>query len=124
MKQLFIKLTLIITLFASQLQAKPIAISTANQVAENFFFRQELTTQSANQVQLVYVAIDDVPATKDVPQEPFFYVYSSNNNSFLIVSGDDATRPVLGFSFDSEFDPNFIPPNVEYWLNYYKEQIR
>lgn len=124
MKQLFIKLTLIITLFASQLQAKPIAISTANQVAENFFFRQELTTQSANQVQLVYVAIDDVPATKDVPQEPFFYVYSSNNNSFLIVSGDDATRPVLGFSFDSEFDPNFIPPNVEYWLSYYKEQIR
>lgn len=124
MKRLLITLSLIITLFASQLQAKPIAISTANQVAENFFFRQELTTQSANQVQLVYVAIDDVPATKDVPQEPFFYVYSSNNNSFLIVSGDDATRPVLGFSFDSEFDPNFIPPNVEYWLNYYKEQIR
>lgn len=124
MKRLLITLSLIITLFASQLQAKPIAISTANQVAENFFFRQELTTQSANQVQLVYVAIDDVPATKDVPQEPFFYVYSSNNNSFLIVSGDDATRPVLGFSFDSEFDPNFIPPNVEYWLSYYKEQIR
>ncbi len=124
MKQFFVKLSLIVTLFASQLQAKPINISTANQVAENFFLRSELAIQSANQIQLVYVAKDDAPATKDATQEPYYYVYSSNNNSFLIVSGDDATRPVLGFSFNSEFDPNFIPPNVEYWLNYYKEQIR
>ncbi|MEJ5245978.1 MAG: C10 family peptidase [Bacteroidota bacterium] len=124
MKNYFIKLTLILTLFAIQLQAKPIAINTANQVAENFFLRAELATQSANQIQLVYVAKDEAAATKDVAAEPYYYVYSSKNNSFVIVSGDDATLPVLGFSLDSEFDPNFIPPNVEYWLNYYKEQIR
>lgn len=44
--------------------------------------------------------------------------------TFTIVSGDDAVLPILGYSTESNFDPNNIPPNVAKWFEGYKNEIR
>ncbi len=103
--------------------SKPISISTANQVAENFFRAGKVETLSQKDIKLLYVAKDDISGIDGVAAEPYFYVYSGDGKSFVIVAGDDAVRPILGFSFDSDFRASEIPENVQFWLNTYKKQI-
>ncbi len=103
--------------------SKPISISTANQVAENFFRAGKVETLSQKDIKLLYVAKDDISGIDGAAAEPYFYVYSGDGKSFVIVAGDDAVRPILGFSFDSDFRASEIPENVQFWLNTYKKQI-
>ena len=54
----------------------------------------------------------------------YYYVFNAGQNQgFVIISGDDATEEVLGYSSSGEFDLNNIPPTMEALLNYYSEQI-
>ncbi|MDL2243720.1 thiol protease/hemagglutinin PrtT [Bacteroidales bacterium OttesenSCG-928-J19] len=60
------------------------------------------------------------------PEEGIGYYYilnDENNNSFVIVSGDDRTKDVLGYSNQGKFDPNNIPDNLKYWLDCYQEEL-
>ncbi|MBN8702703.1 MAG: thiol protease/hemagglutinin PrtT [Bacteroidetes bacterium] len=53
-----------------------------------------------------------------------YYVFNvGQNNGFVIVSGDDVARPILGYSYESSFDINDINPGLEILLDNYKEQI-
>ena len=56
---------------------------------------------------------------------PSFYVYNvKSGNGFVIVAGDDAVSPILGYSFDSSFQVEGMPDNLKTFLNHYDEQIR
>ena len=51
-----------------------------------------------------------------VQEEPSFAIYAPENGAgFVIVSRDDAERPVLGYSLTT-FDVNDIPSNLKWWL--------
>ena len=59
-----------------------------------------------------------------VDSTALFYVYNiSDNQGFIIVSGDDATKPILAYSDESQFPAENIPSHVKYWLDFYKEEI-
>lgn len=52
------------------------------------------------------------------------YVFNvADNGGFVIVSNDDATTPVLGFSDSGSIDPNNIPDNMRAWLQGYADEI-
>jgi len=54
----------------------------------------------------------------------YFYVFSSNaNHTYIIVSADERILPVLGYSDESFFDPNNIPPNMKSWLDGYVAEM-
>ena len=54
----------------------------------------------------------------------YYYVFNAGQNQgFVIISGDNATEEVLGYSTSGAFDLNNIPPAMEALLNYYSEQI-
>ena len=54
-----------------------------------------------------------------------YYIFNvGNNGGFVIVSGDDRTNPILGFSDEGAFDPNNVPANMQSWLKGYEEQIK
>jgi hypothetical protein len=55
--------------------------------------------------------------------EENYYVFNLDSTGFVIISGDDAARPVLGYSFESSFDPGNMPINVRKWMEDYKKQI-
>ena len=52
-----------------------------------------------------------------------FYVINFEPQGFVIVSADDRSKPVLGYSFDNMYDDQNIPPHYDYWLGYYAHQI-
>ena len=53
-----------------------------------------------------------------------YYVFNAENNAgFVIVSSDDRTKAVLGYSDHGAIDMNNLPENVATWLGYYAEAI-
>ena len=93
---------LIISIMA--LQAKPINRSLAITAAQKF-----ATTQFAMEramPELVYTGIDEA-----------FFVFNVGDHGFVIIAGDDAHRPVIGFSDQSTFDASNIPPALAYYLD-------
>lgn len=61
---------------------------------------------------------------KDKSGEPTLYVFNNDNNKgFMIVSADDVTTPLLGYSDSGSLDTSNLPPALEYWLEEYQNQI-
>ncbi len=55
----------------------------------------------------------------------YYYVFNiADNGGFVIVSGDDRTNPILGYSDAGYFDATKIPANMKSWLDGYAEQIK
>ena len=93
---------LIVSILA--LQAKPIDRHLALTAAQKF-----ATTQFAIEramPELVYTGTDGA-----------FYVFNTSERSFVIIAGDDAHRPVIGYSDQSAFDASNIPPALAYYLD-------
>ena len=52
------------------------------------------------------------------------YVFNvDNNGGFVVVSNDDRTEPVLGYSDSGAFDPDNMPENMRAWLQGYADEI-
>ena len=47
----------------------------------------------------------------------------TDSEGFVIVAGDDAVMPVLGYSFDSSFPQTDLPVNLKLWLQGISEEI-
>ncbi|MDR0768687.1 MAG: C10 family peptidase [Dysgonamonadaceae bacterium] len=54
--------------------------------------------------------------------EPMYYVFTMNDNGgFIIIAGDDAVKPVLGYSDTGTFDES--NPNLAYWMETLSQEI-
>jgi hypothetical protein len=63
-------------------------------------------------------------AKKDPGSSAPYYVFNADGNGgFVIVSGDDRTKPILGYSKTGTFNENALPENVKWWLDYYAKAI-
>ncbi len=51
------------------------------------------------------------------------YAYNLDGGGFVIVSGDERTIPVLGYSDKGQIDWQHMPENMRAWLNSYAETI-
>lgn len=61
---------------------------------------------------------------EDTKGEAALYLFDNGENQgYLIVSADEATMPLLGYSDSGSFDPDNIPPALEFWLSEYQNQI-
>jgi len=57
--------------------------------------------------------------------EEYLYVFNvGNGQGYVIVSGDDSTPAVLGYSSHGSFDADQIPVNMAAWLKGYADEIR
>lgn len=53
-----------------------------------------------------------------------YYVFNADGGKgYVIVSGDDRTIPVLGYSLNGTFDSSNIPSNMKAWLQSYADEI-
>ena len=103
MKKLFL-FVFVLIISMIKLQAKPVDCSLAFMAAQKF-----ATTQFAMEramPQLVYTG-----------QEEAFFVFNVGDHAFVIIAGDDAHRPVIGYSNESSFDASNIPPALAYYLD-------
>ena len=53
-----------------------------------------------------------------------YYVFDrGNDEGYVIVSGDDETFAILGYTDQGSFDYSALPPNMKEWLDGYASQI-
>src|ERR1700722_3880298 len=88
--------------------ANPVTPGTAKTVAINFY-TQNLTTQ-VKSATLAYTE-------KNSDGSAVYYVFDINeNDGFVIVTADDALRPIIGYSNKGHFVIPAIGSNFNYWM--------
>ncbi len=100
-------------------QAGPVDKQQAQQQAQAFFAKKgKVLKKSATP----HKAPRKAAGAAD---EAYYYVFNSEgNNGFVIVSGDDRTAPVFGYSDTGSFDEKNIPENMRAWLAGYVDEIK
>ena len=56
--------------------------------------------------------------------EGLYLVNMEDSNGFVIVSNDDRTDAILGYSDSGSLDPDNMPDNMRSWLQGYADQIK
>lgn len=57
--------------------------------------------------------------------DTLLYGYNvEERGGFVVVSGDDRVRPVLGYAQGGELIPEAMPENLQAWLTFYAQEIR
>lgn len=122
-RSLFLIGVLISTLF---MWGEEISYDQALDNARDFFQslpmdgKKKMSTREQQPLKLVYTAQQVVEQTP----KPAFYVFNrGDKEGFVLVSADDKTRSILGYSTKGTFDDTNIPANVQFWLNRYAQQI-
>jgi hypothetical protein len=123
------KINLIILAFLfvfTTINARPRNAQEAREIANRFFSKTivsngaQKVSSSENSVRLLYSKISGTNTG-----DALLYIFSKNgNNGFVIVSGDDRAREVLGYSDTNSFDPQNIPDNMKDWLSFYEAEIQ
>lgn len=102
------------------MMAGPVTRKQAQSVAQTFFLgkgRMMTTTKPVHRAPR-----RQGKATED---NAYYYVFNSTGEQgFVIVSGDDRTEQVLGYSDSGSFDPNNVPCNLSALLDGYAQQIK
>lgn len=123
MKRLFSILTLLVAYWMPlTAEAAPIKVEQARTKAVEFF-TASMPTRAVPSFELVWDG--ESQATRS-SEEPALYVFNRTDaDGFVIMAGDDAMAPVLGYSFTHPAgDPNRMPENVRYWLDGLRQMVR
>ncbi len=105
-----ILIILLLLSFPLTSSAEKVSLEKARRVASNFCSAMP-ATKAASTLQLV-AGGDEL------------YVFQRGGGGFVIVSGEDAAVPVLGYSYTGKFESGDMPSNCKAWLEEYKKQIR
>lgn len=122
-KHVLIILVLIFSSFL--LQAKKVELKTAQTVAKSHY-SQVNPSKSSVSLNLFSMCTTTILSENNTSEQlPLFYIFnSSDQNGFVIVSGDDCAYPILGYSTEGNYSNNDLPPNLRKWLDDYKKQLR
>ena len=109
MKKLFI--FLITLLVAESVLANPVSKESAQQKAINFIKKNKARARGHLKTELVSTS------------ETYFIFNIGTNGGFVVVSGDDSTPEILGYSDEGSFDSQNMPDNMRSFLESLEEQI-
>ena len=99
--------------------AAPVSKDKAKQEAQAFLTAQN-PAHARKQMKQAQTGLQQVAGDND-----YYYVFNvGDNDGFVIVSGDDRTTPVLGYSDQGSFDLSRMPENMKSWLGSYAEQLK
>ena len=98
-----ILLTLLATMLATGAFAKPVSVERARLVAQHYFPQRQL----------------------DVTILDGIYLFTPEQGTgFILVSANDAVRPVLAYSASASFPVDSIPEHVALWIEGYSREIK
>ena len=125
MKKLLVGVALPVLLSAAiNVYARQLTVDEATALAEGFVLnnlvKNDGSRSSIAEMKLVYSA----SVSDDVLDETAYYVFDrGTDDGYVIVSGDDRLRPVLGYASVGKFDVDSLPPNMKWWLGEYAREI-
>ena len=103
-------------LIVGQLFSASVNLNTAEDVALELLNRRNIENKTNYSI--------NGSSYKEQNGDILFYVINFVPTGFVIVSADDRSKPVLGYSFDNAYIEEGIPNHYDYWLGYYAEQIK
>jgi len=119
MKKFLILTSLLLATLAAM--AAPVTPSQAQQTAAQFMQQRRpgVTVQSS--------PVSRTPRMMNghaSVAQPNYYIFNTQGNKgYVIVSGDDRTTSILGYTDSGSFDPSQMPTNMKAWLENYDKQI-
>ena len=100
--------------------AAPVSREAAQQRASEF-----LSARHPQHARRAIRAASNPSALKPASQEAYYHVFNiGEGDGFVIVSGDDRTVPIIGYTDSGTFNEQTLPVNVRAWLNDYADQLR
>lgn len=124
----FFRLVITLFLVSNTLLAKEIPADQAALIAKNFV-EQQFTSDSLVQGLPAELSLKFTRSSisSDLTQQELlnsYYIFEFvGKEGFIIISADDRTYPILGFSTQSGFDPEKTNPALRKWLDSYHKQI-
>ena len=98
--------------FISVLICRPVDIESASNVSKNFFESRTGNVYNTSNIQTI---VED--------GETLLYIFILDPIGFIIVSGNDAAMPILGYSFENEFKEDGLPIQLDWMFDQYKNEI-
>ena len=121
------KITFIIVsllLLATNVYTKQRTESEALNLASAFYQQSSGFKLKAAGNQSLQLAYTSMRPSYSTGKEANYYVYNIGENAgFVIISGDDRAKSILGYSDNGSFDINVIPENFRAWLNFYQSEL-
>lgn len=106
------------TAVAVLVSAGPVDREQAQAIAKSFF-----TSKGKEMTETMPMA--KAKSVAGMPGEAAYYIFNaSDDNGYVIVSGDDRTPQILGYVDRGAFDETSIPDNMKSWLQYYADQMK
>ena len=112
MKKIFLTIAAML-LIGINAFADKVSSATAQSVAKKFM--------GASSVTLVW---DGNEAQAKAGTDPVFYVFNVSGGGWVIVSAEDCTTPILGYSDTGSFRSDNMPVNIAGWMGSIREDIK
>ncbi len=98
--------------------AGPVTADQAREAAAAFVQQKQGTQRTLRMA-------SQSPTVQAAANTGYYYIYNvGNDNGFVIVSGDDRTTPILGYSTVGHFDAAQVPANLQGMLDGYARQLQ
>ena len=114
-----IGLTSLLVMCVLMIWANPVGKKAAQQTAQEFMMQQLSSEGSRRAPQMV--AVEAVQG--DWQSDALYLFNAADGQGFVVVSGDDRTAPILGYSTSGRLDVDKMPSNLRSWLQHYAAQI-
>lgn len=100
--------------------AGTVSLETAKRVAVNFYYERFPANHQPDYRSLIVTNIIENESDGILS----YYTCMINAGGFVIVSAVDNIVPVLGYSFDSKYNPDDLPCSFVSWMSHYEAQIK
>lgn len=100
------------------LNAKEITQSQANKVAKNFYY--EVTASKGNTYHQL-----DIKESFTIKKDGIttYYAFNFEQGGFVIVSGDDVYKPIIGYNTEFSYETEDMPETLKSFFDSYSDQI-
>lgn len=112
MKGLFIQIAILVSLTA---HGTKVTEQQALQKAQQFMPGKQFATTNMRRANMTGLPNGD---------QPYYIFNAKQQGGFVIVSSDDRTEAILGYSTQGTFDPDNMPDNLRWWLEEYASQLK
>ena len=116
---------IVMMVFSYALVGGPIDENTAKQLAQNFW--KENNVMAVKDGKVYKRQMDEARFVNVAPQHGYSEFFIFNNTAgkgYVIMAADNNVTPILGYSYENNFDGGELPPNFKAWLDGYAMQIR
>ncbi|MBJ2162226.1 MAG: C10 family peptidase [Muribaculaceae bacterium] len=112
-------ISIIATLMAMAASARQISPGEAQNIASDFFNNGSVPGKAPRSA--IRVA---ATSPQTLTPQPYYIFNADNDAGFVIISGDDRARNILGYSDKGSFSAGKMPPQLEWLLSEYEKAIK